>query len=271
MTTIQRVLVYAGAAVVAAYFLYPLYVLLLVGFAPVQYTLDKIYPAQFTLHYTLANLVTALTSYGFIDPLIKSLKTAFLVGGLSVALGFPAGYGLSRVSKKVSSAASTTLFVVNMMPAIVIAIPISTQFVRLGLYGSFVGVGLAQELVALPLATFIIYGTFQAIPRELEYQARIDGAGVGRTMLRVLAPLAKPGIAAAFLLSWMLSWDEFTFAILLSPVHPTIPILIYHNIQRGNLLASTAFALFLTLPVVAITIMLQKYLKGEYLSGGVKG
>jgi len=69
----------------------------------------------------------------------------------------------------------------------------------------------------------------------------------------------------------MLSWDEFTFATILSPITPTLPYVIYTNITRGNILASSALALVLTLPVVILTIMLQRYLKGEYLSGGLHG
>jgi trehalose transport system permease protein len=130
---------------------------------------------------------------------------------------------------------------------------------------------LAQELVVLPLAVFILLGTFQAIPRDLEYQARIDGAGLVRSVFGLIVPLGKIGAAVAFLLSWMFSWDEFTFAVILSPNNPTLPIVIYQDMTRGNILAAAAFALLVTIPVLILTALLQQYLKGEYLSGGLKG
>jgi trehalose transport system permease protein len=87
----------------------------------------------------------------------------------------------------------------------------------------------------------------------------------------LLVPLAKAGVAASFLLSWLLSWDEFTFAVLISPIHPTLQVVIYDNITRGNILASSAFALIVTIPVIVLALFLQRFLRGEMLTGGLTG
>jgi trehalose transport system permease protein len=163
------------------------------------------------------------------------------------------------------------LFLANMLPAIVIAIPISAQFISFHLFNNIFGLAMAQELIVLPLTVFLLLGAFQSLPKDLENQARVDGAGMLRTLYTLLVPLSKAAVVAAFLLDWMVSWDEFTFAVILSPVNPTLPIVIYTNITRGDILASSAFALVLTVPVVILTAVLQKYLKGEYLSGGMHG
>jgi trehalose transport system permease protein len=265
-----RVFAYAAASVLSVYFLYPLYVLFLEAFTPVKYT-ARIYPYQYPPEITFANLVTALTAPGFIQPFIRSLEVAFLVGLIAMVIGIPAAYGLSRLPTRIAYGITTLLFIVNMMPAIVIAIPIASQFISLGLYSTVLGLALAQELVVLPLAIFILLGAFQAIPRDLEYQARIDGAGLLRAVFGLIVPLAKIGATVAFLLSWMFSWDEFTFAVILSPNNPTLPIVIYQDMTRGNILAASAFALLVTIPVLILTALLQRYLKGEYLSGGLKG
>ncbi len=268
---LRRVGLYASVGLLSVILLYPLYILFLVAFEPPRYTLDSLFPRQLPGGFTLTNLLTALGSFDLIDPLVKSLEVALLVAALALALGIPAAYGLSRLPPVLSYGITTTLFVVNMMPAITIAVPISAEFISLGLYDSVPGLALLQELVVLPLATFILVGAFQAIPREIEWQARVDGAGLLRTVYRTLVPLARSGIVAAFLLSWMFSWDEFTFAVILSPLKPTLPVVIYQNLTRGNLLATTAFAIVMTVPVIVVTVLLQRHLKGEELAGGLRG
>ncbi|QKQ99049.1 carbohydrate ABC transporter permease [Metallosphaera tengchongensis] len=262
---------YIGAIFVGVYFLLPLYILFLLAFNTPQYTILARYPSFAPISLTLANLASSLQGSSFIDPLVKSLETATLVGIITVILAIPAGYGLSRLPRGVAYPILVLLLVTNMMPAIVIGIPIAVEFIKLHLFETVEGLSLAQTLITLPLATFILQGTFSSIPVDLENQARIDGAGLLRRLFSVLLPLAAPGIAAAFLISWMFSWDEFTYAILLIPFHSTLPVTIYSDVTRGNLLAGVAFSLVFTLPVIALTLALQKYLRGEYLAGGIKG
>ena len=264
-------LVYVVLAIFIVFLLYPVYVLFLVSFVPPKFTVDRLYPDQFPVALTLQNLELAISNPDMIHALYKSLITATLVGIIAVALGIPTAYGLSKLPEKLAYAITTILFTVNMMPSIVVAIPIAADFIKLGLFDTAPGLALAQELIALPITSFILLGTFQSIPQELELQARVDGAGLFRALFQVVLPLAREGIIASFLLSWMLSWDEFTFAVLISPIRPTLPVLIYLYTTRGNILEAAAFSLFLTLPVLILTILLQKYLRGEYLGGGLKG
>lgn len=269
--TPSRAGLYVATCAVSAFLLYPLYVLFLIAFTPVKYTLNALSPTQYPAGFTISNLMTAFSGFNLIDPALRSLETAFLVGILAISIGIPAAYALSKLSRNLANLISTTLFLVNMLPAIVIAIPISSQFISYGLYNTVVGLALAQELIVLPLTIFLLLGAFQSLPPDLENQARVDGAGLLRTVFTLLVPLARAAIVAAFLLAWMVSWDEFTFAVIISARNPTLPIIIWTNITRGNILATSAFALVLTLPVIIMTVALQKYLKGEYLSGGMHG
>ncbi len=262
---------YLVGGLLSVYFLYPIYVLFLVAFVPSQYTILPLYPDQLPRAFTASYLVTAFADPALVTALYRSLEVATLVGAIAVALGIPAAWGLSRLPRRLAYGLTTTLFVVNMMPALVIAIPISADFISLHLFDTVAGLALSQELVVLPIVTFLLLGAFQAIPRELEQQARVDGAGLLRTIYQVLVPLAAPAIIASFLLAWMISWDEFTFAVILSPIHPTLPVVIYGDITRGDLRAASAFALVASLPVIALTVLLQRFLKGEQLAGGLKG
>lgn len=268
---ISRVLFYILILTISAGVLYPVYVLFLIAFTPAKGTILSLTPLQYPGGFTLSNLQNAFKTGNLIAPTIKSLETATLVGTIALALGIPAAYGLSKLSTRLANIIATLLFLVNMLPAIVIAIPVSAEFISIHLWDTVPGLALAQELVALPLTIFILLGGFQSLPKDLENQARVDGAGMVRTLFLMLVPLAKAAVAAAFLLSWMISWDEFTFAVILSPLHQTLPLVIYLYITRGDILAASAFALVVTIPVIILTILLQKFLRGEYLSGGLTG
>jgi trehalose transport system permease protein len=269
---LSKVGLYVAVLVMSLLLLFPIYVLFLIAFTPVKFTIGSVFPTLYPGGFTIANLINAFKGNNFVAPFFRSLETAFLVGGLAIVMGIPAAYSLSKLPRNVSNLISSSLFLINMLPALVIAIPISAQFISYRLYDTIPGLALAQELIVLPLTIFLLLGAFQSLPPDLENQARVDGAGMVRTIFTVLVPLAKAAIAAAFLLAWMVSWDEFTFAIILSSPTPTLPIVIYNIMSgRASYLTGSAFSLAVTLPVIIMTVILQKYLRGEYLSGGMHG
>ncbi len=254
--------------------LIPMYVLVIIAFAVPSQTIAAYYPSLIPTKFTLSNLMHAFSGYSSIleAAFIKSLITATIVGALAAFLGFHASYGLSKLPVRLSSLIISVLFFSTMIPSLTIAIPISVSFLKAGLYDSALGLALAQELVVLPMTIFMITGTLQSLPKQIELQARVDGAGFFQSLYSVIFPLALPGVLAAFLLSWMMSWDEFTFAIILSPVHPTLPILIYlDSTARGNILYASAFSLIVTIPVILITMALSKFIKGNYMASGLTG
>ena len=271
----RRGVIYVALLFFAFLVLLPLYVLVVIAFGDPKQTLDTIYPALIPSKFTLVNFVNAFRGYGsiLIAAFYKSLETAFIVGALAILLGFHASFGLSKLPYKISGLIIGVLFFSTMIPSISIAVPISVDFLRVGfLNETALGLALAQELTVLPLTVFLIMGAFQTIPKQLEQQARVDGATFTGTLYGILFPLAIPGIISAFLLSWLMSWDEFTFAIILSPVHPTLPILIYvYGTGRGNILTGAAFSLLVTIPVIILTIILSRFIKGNYMTAGITG
>jgi len=266
---------YATVVVLSIALLFPIYLIFLIAFVPDKYTLFSGRPPLIPPTLTLANLQTGLTlsTTPFIPSMLLSLEIAFMVGGIAIGLGIPTAYGLSRLRPTVAYGLTTILFVVNMLPSITIAIPITVPFIKAGLYGSPIAIALTQELLALPITTFLLVGAFQALPRDLESQARVDGANRMRALYGNLVPLVRPALVAAFLLSWMLSWDESTFALILyNPANPTLPVEIFLAFTgRGNPDIAVAFSFIATVPVIILTIFLQKYLKGEDLAVGVRG
>lgn len=267
----KNIVSYIIAIIMSIIFVYPLYILVMITFEPVSLTFDRIYPYQLPFVFTLVNLSSALKNLSLVYPVIRSTEVAFLVAFISIGLAVPAAYGLQKMTARVSNKIILLLFVVNMMPGIVIAIPISVYFLKLGLENSVLGIALAQELVVLPLSVFIMLGGFRALPGDLENQAYVDGARLHNAFTRVLLPLVKIPILITFLISWMTSWDEFTYAVIISPVKPTFPVDLYGYVSRGDPFIASSFALLVTIPVIIVTVVLQKYFRGEYLSGGIGG
>jgi trehalose transport system permease protein len=270
--SLTRISFYIVFAIIMIYTFFPLYVLILIAFTPPIHTpVASLHPTLYPSGFTLSSLLGAFAIPEIFAAFTKSLEVAFIVAGLALLIGVPAAYGLSRLHPKIANSISTLLFFANMLPSITIAIPISVTFLKLGLSETPIALALAQELIVLPLSVFFLLGAFQSVPKDLINQARVDGAGLFRTIFTIIVPLAKAGVAATFLLSWMLSWDEFTFAVFLSPAKPTLPILIYIYITRGSILDASAFSILVTVPVVVLVVILSRFLRGELLQGGING
>lgn len=274
--TLSNAGLYVVVLVLSLFFLFPIYLIFLIGFTPQSYTLFAARPPLIPPALTWVNLQTGLSvsSTPFLPSMYFSLEVAFFVGALAILIGIPTAYGLAKLGSRLAYGLTTVLFVVNMLPSITIAIPISVVFIKIGLYGTAISIGLAQELLALPVTVFLLVGAFQGLPRDLENQARVDGAGRFRAVYGNLVPLVRPALVAAFLLSWMLSWDESTFALILynPAASATLPVNIFLSFTgRGSPVVGVAFSCIATIPVIILTVFLQKYLKGEDLAAGVRG
>ena len=157
-----------------------------------------------------------------------------------------------------------------MFPEVGIALPISVTFIRWGLVDTNLGLVLAHLIKVLPLMTWILTGTFDSIPRDLEQSALVDGCNKLQALVKVVLPLSMAGMAAASILCWLESWNEFTYAVYLCLADSTLPLKTYYYVRRGNWFESAAYAVFLTIPVIIVSFALQNYLKSDYLSGALK-
>ncbi|HKX25443.1 MAG TPA: carbohydrate ABC transporter permease, partial [Actinomycetota bacterium] len=163
------------------------------------------------------------------------------------------------------------LLVTRMFPEFMIGISVATRFSTLGLIDDYVGVILAHLIGALPFITWILVGTFETVPRDLEEAAAIDGASRMGALIRVVFPLALPGIAVASLFVWLYSWNEFLFARLLTTTQNTLPLQVFQAIDRGSNQEMATVAAVLTLPILLVVYFLQRYLRPGALAGAVKG
>jgi trehalose transport system permease protein len=250
--------------------LFPLYLIFMVSFAP-GIALFGERPALFITDPTLDWWKDVIEGGDLIPPLIKSLTVATATTLVAILIAAPAAYVISRLRPAVKYTIVIGLLVTRMFPEFTIGISVATRFSEVGLIDDYFGVILAHLIGSLPFIAWILVGTFETVPRDLEEAATIDGASRLGALLRVVFPLAAPGIAVASLFVWLYSWNEFLYARLLTTTQNTLPLQVFQAIDRGSNQEMATVAAVLTLPILLVVYFLQRYLRPGALTGAVKG
>jgi multiple sugar transport system permease protein len=162
----------------------------------------------------------------------------------------------------------------RILPPVVAAIPIYVMFQQLGLLDTHTALVLTYTAANLPIVVWLLYDFFDGIPRELEESAALDGASRFRIFFDVALPLAKPGLVATTLLVLILAWNEYLLALFLSTVNAqTMPLLVAaQNATRGpQWWYMSVLIILMIVPVIALTLVLQKFIARGLLVGAVKG
>lgn len=204
----------------------------------------------------------------------NSFIIAISTVALSMILGIPAAYILGRTSIPGKKIFLLSLVSVRLFPDIASVIPVTVFFVKINMHSSHLGVILAHTLLSLPYVIFIGVSAFESIPRDIEEQATVIGANQFQVFFRILLPLAIPGLIAAAIYTFLLSWDEFIFAhFLLDPGGRILTLTLYLKQKLSfqppqNLLA--AISVCLSVPVIIFTLLLQKHMVSGITMGSVK-
>lgn len=224
-------------------------------------------------HPTMEQFQGLATMDRFIRSFMISLEVALLSIVFSLIIGTPAAYALVRYRFPGVMVLATLLISVRLFPDIVSVVPIVETFIRFRLVNSVPGVALAHSLLSIPYVIFIAMGVFETIPRDLDEQAQILGASRIYSFTRIILPVALPGLAAAAIYVFLLSWDEFIFSYFLLAFGDlsTLPVLLQKILSwtpQHNLIA--AISVMLSIPVVIFTFIVQKYMQAGATAGAVK-
>ncbi len=221
---------------------------------------------------TFANYA-ALAGGGFPASFANSLVASTVATLLSLLLGVPAAYALTRGGVRRRGAIAMWVLVSRMAPPIAFTVPFFLAFSWLGLIDTVSGLVLVYLTFDLAMVIWTMRSFFAAIPRALEEAAWIDGAGVWAAFLRVVLPLSAPGLAATGILCFIMSWNDFFFALILTRTNAmTAPVAIVNFMQYagwewGKIAAAGVLVL---LPVLAFTMLTRRYLVRGLTAGGVK-
>ncbi|MGC4190582.1 MAG: carbohydrate ABC transporter permease [Thermomicrobiales bacterium] len=205
------------------------------------------------------------------SPLMHSLTVATGTAILAVLIAAPAAYVISRLPSRSRYLVILAVLFTRMFPEVIIATPIATNFFRWGLNDTNLGLMMAHLIRTLPLVCWILIGSFQVIPRDLEEASFVDGGDKLTTLIRIVLPLGLPGIAVAAIFAWLDSWNDLLYAIYLFLTQRTLPLVTYYYANRGTVTDVATFSIIMTIPVILITFFLQRWIRGGYLSGAVKG
>ena len=220
---------------------------------------------------TLANYATVLARNNYFDFIFNSFWVAFCSTALSLVLGAPAAYAMSRFTMHRSA---LVVLLARIIPGVSLLVPWYFIFASIHLVGTFSVLILSHMFVALPLIVYILISFFDSMPPELEEQAQVDGLTPIGAFLRISLPLASPGLATAGILSFIFSWNNFMFALVLSGANTkTLPVAIfnfvsYASIDWGGLMAA---AIVVTVPIMVIALFTQKYIVSGLTAGATKG
>ncbi|QAY59737.1 carbohydrate ABC transporter permease [Microbacterium protaetiae] len=255
--------------VIVLVFVLPLAWMLLSSFK----TNVDIYDAAKTLVFTptLENFANVLGRDNYFQFIFNSAWIAFASTALSLVVGVPAAYAMSRFSMGRSAG---VVLLARIIPGVSLLVPWYFIFANLRLVGGYSVLILSHMFVALPLIVYIMMSFFDSLPEDLEESAQVDGLTPIGAFLKITLPLSVPGIATSGILSIIFSWNNFMFALVLSGANTkTLPVAIfnfvsYASIDWGGLMAA---AVVVTVPIMVIALFTQKYIVSGLTAGATKG
>ena len=213
----------------------------------------------------------------FLKRFINSSVISLSASALAVMLGSLAAYGLSRFSYKFAWMRNSDIsfFFLSqlILPPVVLALPFLVLYKELALLDTRVGLILLYTLSVLPIVIWIMKDQFSSIPTELEEAALVDGLSIWGAFLTIILPIALPGMVAAFILSLVLTWNEYFFAALLTSTHAnTLPVMVASQTGSQGIswwsMAALSFAAIL--PLIVIGVVLERYIIKGMAAGAVK-
>jgi multiple sugar transport system permease protein len=231
-------------------------------------------PPQWLFTPILENYRRVLYNIPFFEYLTNSLIVAIGTTVGSLVLGTLAGYGFARFRFPGSGTVRFLVLVTRMAPRMVLVVPYYLLMQRLGLLDTYTGLLIAYVSFALPFSIWLLIGFFMDVPLEVEEAAMIDGCSRVGVLVRIVIPIAAPGLVVAAIFAFLVSWNEFLFALILSGVHvKTLPVVIAGlNTDVGPLYGEmSAAAVMVMLPNIVMTVALQRYLVRGLSLGAVKG
>jgi len=273
MRGFKQIVLLVVSLVIVLIFMFPFYWMLITSIKPISEVVTSP-PIFIPRNPTLDAYYTVFTKWSMGRYLLNSFIIAFPTTVITITLGVMAAYGLARFQIKGLRIFLLVLLVSMLLPDVSLVLPLFMIFSKIGLLGKFPSVILADVMLQLPFVILILRPYFSKIPKTLEEAARIDGCSFLGALLRIIIPLALPGIITATILTFLFTWGEFTFALTFlsrSEMQP-ITIGIYNTIGqygiRYNLLMANS--MIAIIPVVLIFIFFQRYIRGGLMVGGLK-
>ncbi|MCD6449806.1 MAG: carbohydrate ABC transporter permease [Thermotogaceae bacterium] len=278
----KRILLYVAGVIVAAVIILPLYWMFVSAISP-KVELLAHPPHWFPHDPTLINLKklifggkgTSGEVPNFARAMLNSTMVALITTGICLFLSIPAGYALARKFPGFRQTYLNIIITARMFPEIALVLSMYIIVSKLRIINTWWGLVFVYTSFILPYSIWMMYGYFLTIPKELDEAAYIDGAGSWKALLTVDLPLTLPGIATVSIFSFLMCWDEFLYALILTfnMKAKTITVVVSefttrHMIDYGLMMAGGLVA---TIPPLILVIIFQRYIITGLTAGAVKG
>jgi multiple sugar transport system permease protein len=259
MTGARRFLYVAGVVLISVWVLVPIYLIALGAFGgrPAVFKWPK---SWLPVDASLGSMELFLRIEGVWHAALNSVIAAVLTMVFAILVGAPAGYALARFSFRGANAFRLMVLLTRAFPLAILALPLTVVFLRLGLYDTPLGVSLVHTALALPFAALVTASLFMGIPREFEEAAWVFGCSRFAAFRKVVLPLALPGIAAAAIFAFIISWNEVFAASVLTVRERTLTAYLLAVLSESPMHYRFAGGFMLIVPSVVFIFAVRRYL-----------
>jgi multiple sugar transport system permease protein len=253
------VLKYGFAILLSLWVLVPIYFIALAAFSTEEAVYA--YPKQLVPRDVSTDTMRFfLDSEGIVPSLWRSIEVALLTLVIALGVGIPAGYALARFAFRGADAFRLAVVGTRAFPIVILSIPLAVIFLRWGIDDTVYGVAIAHAALALPFAILVTSSVFAGISVELEEAAMTLGCSRLSAVVRIILPLALPGLAAAAIFVFIISWNEVFAAAILTLRERTLPAQILSVLNASPLPFKFAGGFFLLAPSLIVIFVIRKYL-----------
>lgn len=253
-------LVYTPLGVLASlWVLVPIYLLAINAFGGME-TINAWPKALWPETISVETLAFFFGVQGVWWAILNSILVAVMTMALAILLGAPAGYALARFAFPGKDGYRLLVLLTRAFPIAILALPLTVRFIDLGIYDTVFAVALVHTALALPFAILVSSSLFMGIPRELEEAAWTLGCTRFEAFMKVVWPLARPGIAATSIFAFVISWNEVFAAAVLTLRNRTLPAYLLTSLSESPLHFRFAGGLFLIVPALVFIFAVRKYL-----------
>lgn len=253
-----RLVFWSGVALLVVWVLFPIWLLMVNALsAPGEVTG---FPKRLWPSFDTGSLAFFFGFQGVLRALWNSVQVAAVTMVLAIGLGAPAGYALSRFDFPGKEAFRFLVIMTRAFPLPLLALPLAVMFIRTGLDDTILGLALVHTTLALPFAVLITFSLFSGIPVELEEAAWTLGCTRVQAFLKVVLPLALPGIAASAVFAFVISWNEVFAAAVLTIQNRTLTAFLLQSLNVSPLPLKFAGGAALVLPALVFIFAVRRYL-----------
>ncbi len=228
------------------------------------------YPPEFIFVPTLENFRAVFQQYNFFRYLMNSLVIATLATGISLVLGLPAAYSIAKYRQ---NKIGIIILIARMTPFVSYLLPWYIIFRYLKLIDTFTALTITHLIITMPMVIWLMVSFFESVPGELEEAAIIDGCSRWQSFRIIVLPLVRNGIATSAIMSFIFSWNQFLFSLILSgPATKTVPVAVYNFISYGKIdwAGIGAAATLIVLPVSVFAFFVRKSIVQGLTMGALK-